>query len=396
VITENKRNNCCINPAKPCPLRRVVRNILFVINTALALLLIIIYLSVFVSPATAWIFAFVALSYPFVLVLNILFIIFWVIYRKWYFLISLFCVLLGWNSMKRFFQVHVKHPEPVVLEKTIDLLTYNVRLFNYYQWNKDTSAWQKIVDFVHTEDADIVCFQEFITLPGTHHDLESLKRELSPLVYSHVYYSDNVPRKINFGMATFSRYPIIHKERIDFEESLNGSVCSDLVIGTDTIRVYNCHLQSIRLRKDYNDLLDSLIFNYSEKQLDELKEISVRMRQAYIQRAEQVDILVRHIRSSPYPVIVCGDFNDTPVSYTYHRLSGKMKDAFIEAGSGIGNTFRGNLPYVRIDYVLYSPPFRAHQYRTQKEPWSDHYPVTTRFTLHETADSTGQHSRPKE
>lgn len=377
-------------------MRTFARRILLVINFITAALLIITYLSVYISPASSWIFAFLALSYPFILLFNVLFVIFWIAFRKWYFVLSLLCILLGWSSLKRFFQIQLKHPDPVIMENTMSLLTYNVRLFNYYQWNKDTTSWQKIVDFVHAKDPDIVCFQEFITLPGTHHDIDNLKKSLVPLAYSHLYYTNRVPRKINFGMATFSKYPIVRKEMIEFEESLNGSICSDIVLNHDTIRIYNCHLQSVRLRKDYNDLLDSLIFNYSEKQLDELKDISVRMRQAYIQRAEQVDILVEHIKSSPYPVIVCGDFNDTPVSYTYNKLSGNLEDAFIESGSGIGNTFRGNFPYVRIDYVLYSPPFKSHHYHSEKVYWSDHYPVITNFTIGETADSSGQHSPRKE
>jgi endonuclease/exonuclease/phosphatase family metal-dependent hydrolase len=391
-----KGHGSALNPLQKNLLRKIVRNILLLVNAFLAILLVIIYLSVYISPATSWIFAFIALSYPFVLILNILFILFWLVFRKWYFVLSLFCILLGWNSLKRFFQIEIKHPDPVVMENTICLLTYNVRLFNYYQWNEDTSAWQKIINYIHTEDPDIVCFQEFITLPGTPHDLNSMKKKMAPLIYSHVYYTDRVPGKINFGMATFSKYPILGKKKVTLAPSLNGIIYSDVVIHNDTIRIYNCHLQSIKLRKDYNNLLDNLIFNYSEKQLHELKDISVRMQQAYIQRAEQVDILVKHIQSSPYPVIVCGDFNDTPVSYTYNKLSGNLKDAFIEAGSGIGNTFRGNFPYVRIDYVLYSAPFKAHHYHTKKINLSDHYPVITNFTIAETADSSNLNSPPKE
>lgn len=377
-------------------MRKFVRNILLFINLGIAAFLPVTYFSAHISPASSWIFAFIALVYPFILLLNLFFIIFWLIFKKWFFLISLCCILLGWNSLQKYFQVQIRSRDPLKSEKTIRVLTYNVRLFNYYQWSKDTAAWQRIVDFVLAENPDIVCFQEFITLPGTRYDLDILKKKLAPRSYTHVYYTDRVPRKVNFGMATFSKFPIIHKDIIDFEESLNGSICSDLVIDNDTVRIYNCHLQSIRLRRDYNDLLDSLIFNYSEKQLDELKDLSVRMRQAYVQRAGQVNILTEHIKSSPYPVIICGDFNDTPVSYTYYKLSGDMKDAFIESGSGVGNTFRGNLPYVRIDYILYSPVFHTFHYKTQKVNWSDHYPVITDFALPQRADSTDQHSPPKE
>jgi endonuclease/exonuclease/phosphatase family metal-dependent hydrolase len=222
-----------------------------------------------------------------------------------------------------------------------------------------------------------------------------MKRYLKSLSYTHVYYTDRIPGKLDFGMATFSKYPIVRKEMIEFNESLNGSMSSDIVIGNDTIRIYNCHLQSIRLRNDYNDLLDSLIFNYNEKQLNELKDITIRLRQAYIQRAHQVDILTGHIASSAYPVIVCGDFNDTPVSYTYKSLSKNKKDVFIESGSGIGTTFRGNFPYVRIDYILYSPWFKSEYYKSEKVNWSDHYPVRVRFRLGEKADSAGLHSPRK-
>jgi endonuclease/exonuclease/phosphatase family metal-dependent hydrolase len=205
-----------------------------------------------------------------------------------------------------------------------------------------------------------------------------------------VYYTDQVPRKINFGLVTFSRYPIIHKEPISFPETINGAISSDILIGKDTIRIYNCHLQSIRLRKDYNDLLDSLIFNYNERQLDELKDISFRMRQAYILRGKQVDLMNAHIKKSAHLVIICGDFNDTPVSYTYYNLSKGLKDAFIESGSGIGTTFRGNLPYMRIDYVLYSPWFTSQYFEIKRVNLSDHYPVVSRFVV--PVKDTLQHS----
>jgi endonuclease/exonuclease/phosphatase family metal-dependent hydrolase len=377
-------------------LRSFLKKILLLVNILLALILTITYLSVNVSPANAWIFAFFALSYPIVLLVNLLFILWWIIFRKWYFLISLCSILIGWQAFQSTFQFHFKKPDRVAQGQTLHVLTYNVRLFNYYQWNKDTSAWQRIVNYIHAENPDIVCLQEFITLPGTNHDLENLRKRIKPLSYSHVYYTDHVSGKLNFGMATFSKYPIVHKKMIDFEESLNGSIASDIVVGMDTIRLFNCHLQSIRLRKEYDDLLDSLIFNYNDRHLHDLKDISVRMRQAYIQRAGQVDIVKREISQSPYPVIVCGDFNDTPVSYTYHAMSKGLKDVFTEAGWGIGTTFRGNFPYVRIDYFFYGPEFTPIYHEIKKVKWSDHYPVEAGFEINGTADSTDLRSRPKE
>ena len=376
-------------------MKNFISKILLLANILAAFLLIATYLSVYISPASSWIFAFIGLGYPFILIINVLFILLWLVFRKWYILISIVTIAIGWNIFREYFQFQLKGKEPAVIEKQIRLLTYNVRLFNYYQWDKDTATWSKIIGYIHQENPDIVCFQEFITVPGSKHDLESLKKKMAPLSYSHVYYTNRVPGKINFGMATFSRFPMVHKKMIEFKNTLNGSIATDMVAGKDTFRLYNCHLQSIRLRNDYNDVLDSLIFNYSDKQLDNLKDLSFRMRLAFIQRASQVDVLSAEIRSSPYPVIVCGDFNDTPVSYAYHKIGSKLEDAFIEAGSGTGNTFRGNLPYVRIDYVFYNLPLHAHLYRTKKIRLSDHYPLTVDFTIHEMADSTGRNSRRK-
>ena len=106
----------------------------------------------------------------------------------------------------------------------------------------------------------------------------------------------------------------------------------------------------------------------------------------YVQRAYQVDMLSEHIESSNYPVIVCGDFNDTPVSYTYRKLKSGLKDAFITAGTGLGTTYRGLVPYMRIDYIMHSGEFRAKHFQIRKVEWSDHYPVVTQFTISQTED----------
>jgi len=374
-------------------LRTLFRNIFLIINLALALSLLMSYLAAFVSPEILWIFAFFGLAYPYILLANICFMVFWIFFRKWYFLISLVLILAGWGSLKKLLQLKPKKEPVEVAADPFRLISYNVRLFNYYLWEKDTALRLKMMDYLHDESPAVICFQEFLTLPKANFTLAGLKKELNYLPYSHVNYTHRIQGRLNFGLATFSKYPIIHKGNIDYENSLNGIIYSDLVIAQDTVRVYNCHLQSVKLKQDYNQVLDSLIFNYDEKHLRDVKAISVRLRDAYIKRAYQAELLSRHIKTSPYPVIVCGDFNDTPFSYCYYRLSRGLQDGFITSGYGLGTTYRQNFAPIRIDYILYSPSLKSSHYFSKKTDWSDHYPVQCDFTFLRKEDASGQHSR---
>ncbi|MBN2480694.1 MAG: endonuclease/exonuclease/phosphatase family protein [Bacteroidales bacterium] len=369
----------------------LIARILLIINSIFAFFLLMSYLASVIRPGVLWIFAFIGMAYPFLLAANWLFILFWVFFRKWFFIISMVCVIAGWNVMGRYVQVRFGRQTVEDPGASFKLLTYNVRLFNYYQWNTDDEVQNKIMGFIHLEMPDIVCFQEFISIPGTASDMANLKKQLEYLPYVHVHYTNIIPGWINFGMATFSKYPIVDQGEIDFEETLNGTIFSDILFAGDTIRIYNSHLQSVRFRREYNNLLDSLIFHYNEKQLAEIKDISIRMKQAFIQRARQADILAADAGSSPHPVIICGDFNDTPASYIYHKISKDRKDAFVEAGSGFGTTYRGLFPPMRIDYILFNRIFKTFHFRIEKVDWSDHYPVVTEFTFLQTADSTNQH-----
>lgn len=373
-------------------MRKLIRNIFLIINLILIIFLVASYLSPYISPETAWIFAFIGLAYPYILLVNIGFVIFWILFRKWYFFFSLVVILAGWGSMKRLVQFRHKKHAVEVRQDTFRILSYNVRLFNYYQWEADTGVRRKIMEYIHNENPSIVCFQEFLTLPGGDISLERIKKEMKDLPYSHVHYTHRIPGKTNFGLATFSQYPIINKGFIEYENSLNGIIYSDLVIQHDTVRIYNCHLQSVKLRQDYAKVIDSLIFNYDQRHLNEMKSISVKLRDAYIKRANQAEILSDHIQGSPYPVIVCGDFNDTPFSYSYRKVKRNLHDAFVKSGSGIGTTYRQNVAPVRIDYILYSPVLSSTGFINKKTDWSDHYPVLCDFTFAQKADSSGLHS----
>ncbi|MGL4364200.1 MAG: endonuclease/exonuclease/phosphatase family protein, partial [Bacteroidales bacterium] len=201
------------------------------------------------------------------------------------------------------------------------------------------------------------------------------------LPHKHICY--NVHRnKHKYGIATFSKYPIIGEGCINFEDSNNLAIFSDIVVHTDTIRIYNLHLQSVKLHNTERSALIDETF-WSEKQEQKrsttLHAVWRKINIAAIKRATQVEHLSIHINSSPYPVVLCGDFNDTPISYSYHRLRGKMRDGFLDAGNGIMSTYQSLIPSFRIDYIFYDQKYRAKTYYCPNIKYSDHYPLVCRL-----------------
>ncbi len=356
-------------------MKKIALRITLGFNLFIALLLVLSSLSVHISPADAWPFAFFGLMYPFILIANMVFVFFWLFVKRKYSLISVFMIILTWNQLKKFIQFN-SGKEPVPSEKpVVKLLSYNVRLFNYYQWLHEPSVPNNILSFIQKKRANIICLQEFLTVEDSQFSADSVRNALSATPSAHIYYTDVATGKRNFGIATFSSYPIVNRGVIDFKGSPNASIFSDIKIQDDTVRVYNCHLQSTRLRKDDYHLIDSILHNYNTRQLNNVKQLTVRLRDAFINRARQVERLSEHIKHSPYKVIVCGDFNDTPVSYTYSKLKDDLLDAYLESGSGIGNTYFGNFPSFRIDYILHDKHIRTFGFGTGKVKWSDHYPI---------------------
>lgn len=362
-------------------MKRFTRKILILINLTAALGLCFAYLCNIVDPAKMALFAFFGLAYPYLLFINLGFFMFWGWRGKRLALISLFCILLGFGNIGRYFQIRLSNQS----ENKKDLLktiTYNVRVFNHFEWEKGASVRDSILDFLRNESADIICMQEFLTRTDRPRQSEKyIGQKLSDTPYSHVNYTIKSNRgATQFGLATYTRFPIVRKGVIIFENSPNACIYSDIAREEDTLRVYNIHLQSIKLKKDDYGVLDSL-FSINAKRLSELKALSATLKEAFIKRSEQVNSIVRHMNGSPYPVILCGDFNDTPVSYSYHQLLGEKKDAFREAGVGMSQTYRGKLPSYRIDYVMYSENISAKTYATRRINYSDHYPVITHLKV---------------
>ncbi len=346
------------------------------VSLLLGLALVFSYLSVYVNPQFFWLFGIVGLGYPILLLLNLFVLVYWILRWKWEVLIPLVAILLGINHFSSFFQFPFGKGS-ITSKDDVKILSYNVNLFKLYHWSNEEPTFNKIFDFIRNENLDIVCLQEFFVVKGKLTE----KQVREKIGYnSHVGYI--VKRKESgYGLATFSKYPIVNTGEIKFENSANACIFTDVLVNGDTIRIYNNHLQSVRLKERNINFLINQSYRKDSQKMDEIKDISFRFRDALVKRAQQVELVTEHIMKSPYPAVVCGDFNESPISYNYRQMRKNLDDSFTEMGSGVGYTYRGFIPSFRIDFILYNPEFVATSYRSPKVNYSDHYPIISTISL---------------
>jgi endonuclease/exonuclease/phosphatase family metal-dependent hydrolase len=361
------------------------RKIMWVLNLLAVTGLILSYLAAWISPETIWWLALFGLGFEILFVINVLFVIYWLVGRNRRLFLSLLFVLLGIGRIGSIFQFHFfQESEEALRDKGyIKVMSFNVRLFNLYNWFHNKETRQRIFDFLERESPDIVCFQEFYSSDKKSNAFKNDDTLLYYLNarYAHIEYTVTLHNTDHWGIATYSKFPIVHKDAIHYTKyGANTVILSDIKIGSDTIRVVNTHLESIRFAWSDYRFLENL--NKDDVEQDELQgslTILRRLKKAFIKRVRQVEVLRDSIDASPYPVILCGDFNDTPSSYTYSVLSENMRDAFRESGSGSGKTYAGPFPSFRIDYIFHDNRIPVAGYRTIREQLSDHYPVTCLF-----------------
>jgi endonuclease/exonuclease/phosphatase family metal-dependent hydrolase len=356
----------------------LLKRMMFILNIIAIAFLFLSYSASYISPEKIWWLSLFGLAFGILLGINFLFVILWLIFGNKKFLFSFIAILIGINRIFNIFEFHYDSKTPQQKVFPLKIMSYNVRLFDLYNWKKGEETKAKIFNFLTKESPDIVCFQEYFSSDRKENKYTNneMVGKVIPAGYSNIAYSTTLYEFDHWGIATFSKYPIIHKETIHFQER-GGNIFtfSDIKIGDDTVRVYNVHLESIRFGKeDYK-----FIENLGSDQQDEMKgsvNILQKLKRAFIKRAQQVNVLHQHILGSPYPAILCGDFNDTPSSYTYSVLCRGMEDSFRESGSGFGKTYIGAFPSFRIDYILHDAKLKSTGYRTYSVKLSDHFPVS--------------------
>jgi len=334
------------------------------------------------SPNTFSLAPFLAYSMPAWLLLNMSYLIL-VFYKKKYWLISGAFLLIGLFGLKDTFAINF-------LQKDGDIrvMSYNVRLFDVYNWlqREEWDDWEErkdnglILDSIYRsiryENPDIICFQEFFNQPLGEYKTKREFKKKQDYKYVHDEYTFK-EKGSQYGMATFSKFPIIQKEFIRFKETQNnGVLISDIKRESDTVRVLNVHLQSFKFGREHykymKGLKDSTIDAIN---INKTKDLFTRLNIGFKKRADQLKIVKQQIETSPHPVIVCADLNEIPLSYVYENLSNDLSDAFLNSGSGMGITHTSGYPFMRIDYIFTSNQLKTTSFHIVEKELSDHYPI---------------------
>jgi len=364
-------------------LRRLVQPLLLLLTFALVLATMGSYLAGVIHPEKMWYLAFAGLAYPFLLFANLLAVVLWLMVKPLYAIIPAITLLAGFNVLSRHIQINHPH-EFEKGERHIRVASYNAHFFNIWGMygipQNDTLELNE--EFFLREQVDILCIQEGVTNhPATGNIAERLRKRLGfESVISAGYFDGG-----HTGLVTLFNGKLLGQGVIE-QHGRKIAVYADVVLKGDTIRIYNLHLQSIRLgNQEYvmdrlapDAYRDSLFIAGS-------RQIARKLKHSFRLRAAEALLVREHLESCTLPVILCGDFNDTPASFAYRQIrkGGGLSDAFVDAGRGMGRTYRGRFPSYRIDYIMASPAFTTKSFSTTHNGLSDHHPLFAWYLLPE-------------
>lgn len=333
--------------------------------------LVCAYLARWLSPAGGWWpLAFAGIAAPGLWLLNVILALYWAArWRRWA-LLPAFAALLGAGWVSLFFKPTLSR-HPGERDHAQVVMSYNVAGFRY-----KPHAVDSIAAMVRREDPDILCIQEFEC-----YDV-ARRRVIDSLIgLPHVHHSIKWPNSTGggLGVAVYSRWRIIDHGDISFEDTANSAMWVDVVAPHDTVRVFCCHLQSTSV--DRNDLAYIASAELDAATSQHARTIAGKLRRNFARRAVQADSVAVQIAASPHPIVLCGDFNDTAMSYAYTTVRGRLADAFARRGRGVPSTYKGLFGLFRIDYVLAERSFDILSYDSPDGEYSDHNPVVVGMRL---------------
>ena len=338
--------------------------VVFGFNIVITVLTFVAYVLPFLAPKMFPLLSVLTLILPLFLILNALFFMYWMLQLKRQLILSGLVLLFGITFINKFYNLSSTDLEEE--EKDFTVMSYNVRLFNLFDWVAEENLGNTILNFINEQNPDILCIQEYS---------ENAKVDLRVYKYKAVFMEGI---QIKTGQAIFSKYPIFNQGELKIQTSGNNIIYADIKKGLDTIRVYNIHLQSIKISPDVDEIsehVDSINQNRS-------KQLFSRIREAFKKQEYQADLLVNHKNECSYPVIICGDMNNSPFSYVYRNIKSDLNDCFEDAGNGFGQTYKFKYYPARIDYIFASKKMQVKSFKTfTKVEYSDHFPIMARLSF---------------
>ena len=319
-------------------------------------MLLLSYVLPFMAPKTFSILSVLSLAVPILIILNFLFVIYWLLKFQKQLLLSLVVLLIGYNYVGSFYKF--SNSKNVGIDSNLSIMNYNVRLFNLYDWIPQKNVEISIEKLIKAEQPDVLSLQEYH--PHKNIDLSHFKYKFEKLEGN----------KVKYGQAIFSNYPIINSGSIEFSKTANNAIYADIVKEKDTIRIYNIHLQSSHI----NTNVDNINKEESERLLK-------RLQTTFEMQQDQAELFINHKNKCPYKIIVSGDFNNTPYSFVYKLIKSDLQDTFEEAGNGFGRTYDFKFFPTRIDFILVDKSFEVNGFKSYNEKLSDHYPIFTEVSL---------------
>lgn len=355
----------------------------FATNIVAIILLLLSVSAWAIVPSKVTFVAYLGLGFPFILVLNVIYLIIWLIFWRWrYALVQLIVLLLCWSSIFTYFPVHRKTKAHDIPESSIKILTYNVRGFNWITGKKALD--NPIFNYIAASGADIVCMQEFAVTSRNDNSSIISEKEFNKIMKDYPYRSilrlGNRTGSTLYGIACYSKFPINKSALLPIESTYNGAGIYEINIKGKPVTLVNIHLESNRINAEDKKLYKNFLTNSTDRQtFDQVtNNIQERLGVAYKKRERQADLIANYIeQQDTNATIVCGDFNDTPISYAYHKIKGDMTDAFANTGLGQGITYHENRFWFRIDFIMHSLAFESYNCTVDKVKYSDHYPVHT-------------------
>ncbi|MEO5983925.1 MAG: endonuclease/exonuclease/phosphatase family protein [Ferruginibacter sp.] len=361
-------------------LRRFTRNVLILLNVLTGVFFLLgCYGSRFDSP-NLWFIGFFSLTafYFFLVLLGFLF--FWLFVKPLRMLISVVVIAVSWIPLTHLVQVRLvpnfvmdKHP------KNLRVMSWNVQHFEILQHKTHPERKLQMIDMINQHQPDVACFQEMVAgdRPGS---INYNGDFLNKLGFKYFHYSYNPKLDFDgnhhFGIITYSKYPIINKHNISFAPNDYNSIFQyvDIVKGEDTFRIFNTHLQSLKFSEKNLHFIEDPSLN-DRASLRQSRNVLARFKNGFLKRHLQSNRIKTAMNESPFPVVICGDFNDVPNSYAYNTIGKGLNNTFEQKGTGIGRTFYGISPTLRIDHIFSDRRFNVEQYLRIKRKLSDHFPI---------------------